>query len=453
MSKIQKISVTNFKAIGELEIDFNGCTAILTGGNNKGKSTFLRGVIDRIRGLKPELIVKQGEKEGSGTIELTTGEKFVWEFDIEGADKLTFVTKEGYKTKVTKEIVARFFPPSFDIDKFLNSPPKDQSKQLQKIVGIDFTEIDYRYKLAYDDRTEKNKEAEKHHVKLTSMLECTKVDSVDLTDLQEKKETERKRLNDLYLFNKDINSKKRIVFEEAKKAIDKITIDFNSEQITKDNLINKYKNIKENIIKILEENKIEDLVNLNQLNGFINSLPIPELSKVASELYPKEPDYIEEMPNDETLQLIDKQILEASEINTKAKAYIDYIAYKNSVEAAKADAFDADIKVKAIEEERENLIKSAKMPTGIAFGVEGITVDGFPLENSQISTSKKYCAALRIASMNLGEVEALHFDASFLDKNTMAEIEAWAEAKGFQLLIERADYEAGEIKYELIEKK
>src|ERR1035437_5655554 len=100
-TKTKKITVTNFKAISALEIDFNGCTGIITGGNNKGKSSLLRGITDRIRGLKPELIVKQGEKEGNGTIELTSGEKFMWEFDIEGTDKLIFVTKDGYKTKVT----------------------------------------------------------------------------------------------------------------------------------------------------------------------------------------------------------------------------------------------------------------------------------------------------------------------------------------------------------------
>lgn len=52
MSKTQKISVKNFKAISEMEIDFKGCTAIITGGNNKGKSSLLRGITDRLRGRR-----------------------------------------------------------------------------------------------------------------------------------------------------------------------------------------------------------------------------------------------------------------------------------------------------------------------------------------------------------------------------------------------------------------
>jgi hypothetical protein len=446
MSKIQKISVSNLKAISDLEIDFKGCTAIITGGNNKGKSTFLHGIVDRIRGVKPELIVKQGKKEGSGTIELTTGEKFLWEFDVEGTDKLTFLTKEGYKTQVTKVIVARFFPPSFDIDKFLNSTPKEQSKQLQKIVGIDFTEIDSRYQLAYDDRTEKNREAEKFHVKLSQMLECEKVEPVDLTELQKQKEAERTRLNVLYKKNKEANDLLRDAWNKEKEKINKEVSEFNTQQ--SDNRVT--------------YNKCFDLMNGLKVDGFENAdleafvklkgLAIKK-DKVSSELYPKEPKYCDEMPDDKDLQAIDKKILDASETNTKAKAYSDYIAYKQSTKDAAIEAKDADIKVKSIEEEREALIKSANMPTGISFAPEGITVDGFPLDKSQISSSKLYCAALRIASMNIGEVKALHFDASFLDKNTLAEIEEWASENDLQLLIERADYDAGDIKYELIETK
>jgi hypothetical protein len=446
MSKIQKISVSNLKAISNLEIDFKGCTAIITGGNNKGKSTFLHGIVDRIRGIRPELIVKQGKKEGSGTIELTSGEKFLWEFDVEGTDKLTFLTKEGYKTKVTKEIVARFFPPSFDIDKFLNSPPKDQSKQLQKIVGIDFTEIDNRYKLAYDDRTEKNREAERFHVKLSQMLECEKVDPVDLTELQKQKETERARLNALYKKNKEANDLLRETWNKEKDKINKEVSEHNKVQAENRVVYNQCFDA----MNLLIANGFES----EELDAFVKTKGAAILGvKVASDLYPKEPIYKDEMPDDKNLQEIDAKILTASETNSKAKAYADYMAYKKSTQDAAVEAKDADIKVKAIEEERENLIKSANMPTGISFTTEGITVDGFPLDKSQISSSKLYCAALRIASMNIGEVETLHFDASFLDKNTLSEIEEWAMENNLQLLIERADYDAGDIRYELIENR
>ena len=44
----------------------------------------------------------------------------------------------------------------------------------------------------------------------------------------------------------------------------------------------------------------------------------------------------------------------------------------------------------------------------------------------------------------------MHFDASYLDKNSLSDIQLWADQNDLQLLIERPDFEAGEIKYEVI---
>lgn len=35
-----------------MEADFKGCSAIVTGGNNKGKTSFLKGIVDRIRFIR-----------------------------------------------------------------------------------------------------------------------------------------------------------------------------------------------------------------------------------------------------------------------------------------------------------------------------------------------------------------------------------------------------------------
>lgn len=60
-----------------------------------------------------------------------------------------------------------------------------------------------------------------------------------------------------------------------------------------------------------------------------------------------------------------------------------------------------------------------------------------------------------MGALKLGEVGALHFDASTLDRVTLYEIEKWAQEfpgveGGLQLLIERPAFEGGDISYELI---
>ncbi len=166
-----------------------------------------------------------------------------------------------------------------------------------------------------------------------------------------------------------------------------------------------------------------------------------------------EPKYIEEMPADTALRELDAKILDASEINTKAQAYKDYMDYKAQTEAAKSEAEEADVAVGKIEAERKTMISNCKFPKGVSFDADGVTIDGLPLNRDQVSSSILYKTALRIGAMNLGEVKTLYFDASYYDKNSMEEIQTWAEGEGLQLLIERPDWDGGEIKYELIENK
>jgi hypothetical protein len=443
MTKIQTIKLSNFKSITDLQADFKGCTAIVTGGNNKGKTSFLRGITDRIRFIRPEVMVKQGEKEGRGEMTLTNGDKFIWEFDNEGKDKLTYLTSEARRS-VTKDLGRQFFPPVFDIDKFLQSSPKDQVKQLQVIVGLDFTEIDERYRKAYDIRTERNREAELYHVKLEKMIKVPFVAPVDLSELIGKKDAEKTRLNNLYLENKKKNQETRAKWENAKAEIDRDCKAHNDQEAKKKNVFNE-------CFQAVTLLKCSGYLG-NELDAFIESLREglkPEM--VAADLYPPEPTYIEEMPDRKILDEIDAQIVNASEINAETKKYQEYIDHKKATEQARDAAEQADDVVRSIEAERKRMIESVAFPEGITITPTGIEVDGLPLDRNQISTSKLYTAALRIASMGLGEVKTLYFDASFLDKISLAQIEEWAHEHDLQLLIERPDFDGGDIKYELIE--
>ena len=447
MSKIQTIKISNFKAIGEFEADFKGCTAIITAGNNMGKTSFLRGIPDRVRFIRPDVMVKKGATVGKGEMTLNTGEKFVWEFDEKGKDKLTYISTDNIKQNVTKDLGSRFFPTTFDIDKFLQSTPKEQAKQLQKIVGIDFTDIDARYLKAYNERTARNAESERYHVKLTAMLKVDKVEPVDITALSEQRLKEKGRLNQLYLQNKKANEDALKIWDNECEVIRVEVQKFNEEQA----LLTQHYNKATDCEYALKQCGYIGM----EVNGFIESLKGKmQKQKTAADLFPPKPAQPDPMPAGkevELLESIEKQIETANETNVKAGEYKKYIDHKNATEAAADEALEADENVKAIELERNEMIAGAKFPKGISITADGITIDGLPLNRDQISTSKLYCTALRIASMNLGEVKTLYFDASFLDRNSLSEIEAWANENDLQLLIERPDFEGGEIKYELIE--
>jgi hypothetical protein len=406
MTKVKRITVSNLKAVSALTADFNGCTAIVTGGNNKGKSSFLKSLPERLRGHKPDLVLKEGEKEGFAELELTTGEKFVWSFD-EKKEKLTFITERNIKTSLTKDICNYYFPPVFDVDTFLNSTPKKQREVLQKLTGIDFTEIDQLYKAAYEARTYANK-------KLAE-------------------ETAKRQLLDPNLPHEEIPT------EELEQEIAGINshnqrvVDFKARLQEKKNLV------ADNEKEIAElQNKINALIEKNETIGQDIQKGEAWLADEKNKLKLNAEELKAQLHE---MKLKNKEIADNNRTREHHKV----------VEKCQQQAAEADAEVKRIEAEKLDVIRNASMPDGFGFSDEGITYNGFEFTKEQLSSSGIYIAALKLAALGLGEVKTLHFDASFLDKNSLAEIEQWAEANDLQLLIERPDWEGGEIEYQILQ--
>lgn len=392
VTRVKRITVSNLKAIEEMDVDLNGASCILTGGNNLGKSSFLRSLPDRVRGIKPDVVLRFGEREGFAEWELTTGDKFVWTFDQTGREKLTFITKDDIKQSVTKEIANKYFPEIFDVDTFLSAQPKKQKEILQKLVGLDFSDIDKRYKLAYDERTFKNRRASEERAKVVEIADHLPVEEADYMKLE-------KELAGIDAHNK--------TFEVATTAL----CDLKERRAEI-----------ENQLKAINS-RIEDAE-----KWFSNTANNP---KTNAESLKREIKAIRD-----SNELIRKN----NEAKKQEKAAID----------AEQEYKAANEYVKAIEQERMDMITSAQIPEGFDFSEDGITYKKLPFTREQLSSSGIYIAALKLASMNLGDVRTLHFDASFLDKNSLAEIEKWANKNKLQLLIERVDWEGEEVQYELI---
>lgn len=405
MSKIKKITVSNLKAVSALTADFNGCTAIITGGNNKGKSSFLKSLPERLRGNKPDLVLKAGEKEGFAEWELTTGEKFVWSFD-EKKEKLTFITERNVKTSITKDISSYYFPAVFDVDTFLNSTPAKQKAVLQKLTGIDFTEIDLLYKEAYETRTWENKRLAEEKAKLQKIDPDLPAEELPTDELEKEIagiDSHNQRVVD---FKARLEEKKKMVADNEKEI---------EELAAKIETI-KAKNIDINIDITKGQVWLADDKNKIKLNA-------EELKAQLADLKAKNKEIAANNLNKKQLEVYNK---------------------------CEANAKDADAEVKRIEAEKLEVIKNASMPDGFGFSDEGITYNGFEFSKEQLSSSGIYIAALKLAAIGLGEVKTLHFDASFLDKNSLADIEQWAEENDLQLLIERPDFEGGEIEYQIL---
>lgn len=406
MSKVKKITVSNLKAVSDLTADFNGCTAIITGGNNKGKSSFLKSLPERLQGVKPDQILKRGEQEGFAEWELTTGEKFVWTFKSGGKEKLTYISERNIPGSVTKEISKIYFPPVFDVDSFLNSAPAKQKKVLQELTGIDFTEIDKIYREAFESRAYANKRVVEEKAKLGYVDPKLPTDPKPIEHLE-------KELNGI-----DVHNLKHKQVHDAVQG--------------------KKSQVVANDIEIIElENKIL------AIKGRSAGLQT-DIDKGNTWLSDKG-----NQPKNNASELQDR-IASVKADNREIEENNKAIAQQKTYEKAVYVAEEADGEVKKIEAVKLDTIKNASMPDGFGFSEDGITYNNFAFNKETLSSSAVYIAALKLAAIGLGDVKTLHFDASFLDKKSLSAIEKWSNENDLQLLIERPDFEGGEIEYQIL---
>lgn len=398
--KVKKITVKNLKSISEMTADFNWCTAIITGGNNKWKSTFLKSFIDRIRWDKPSEIIKKWEDSSYCEYELTDWSRFIWEIEWK-LEKLSYITKDWLEIKswVIRDLWTKFFGEWFDIDEFLNSQPKKQKKTLQKVLWIDLDEIDEEYKKAYDERTEKNTIYKNEKSKadwLTNTVFHYELKRIDIAELQNKL-VDAEKLNQNYDYVVSWINRKTNELLEIEKEIQKL-----------------------NEKKILFEEEI------NKWNKYIKDNAKVDVSLIKKEI----DDWVK-----------NNELIDANEYTEKQM---------ENVEITKKDWEESDKKVKEIELRRTKMLQSVSMPEWFEFTDEWLLYNWFELDKKQLSSSSIYIASLKLASMWLWDIKTLCFDASYLDKNSLQDIEDWANDKWLQLLIERPDYDWWELKYEIL---
>lgn len=394
MTTIKKINVQNIKAVDSLSIDLNWATAIVTGWNNKWKSTLLKSVIERIRWEKPQLILKDLEKSWLWEIELMDWSKFIRDIKSNDNDKLTYVTTDWIKVTASVDIRNKYFPQVFDIDKFLNLQPKQQLEQIKKITGLDITELEEIRKVKFDERREINRLEKEFESKLQPV-------DKELPELEIETDS--------------------IVSEIA-------TIDSHNEN---------YQRVKSTLEQKKKE-KIELLEKIKQLEIDIDNW---EKWLLVEKNQPK--DNKEELQH--KLQLIKDENLEIRENNRSKEIESEYLKIKSKAELANNE-------LKSIESEIKQKVSEAKLPLWFSIDDWSLLYEWMPLDRSQQSSSRLYIASLILAKELIWEVQALHFDASFLDRNSLQEILSWAENQKLQLLIERPDYDWWDIRYEFITK-
>lgn len=400
--RIVKFIIENYKSLrGKTEFNPNGASFMLIGKNGQGKTSAGRAIIDFLTKSVPSKPVTTGEDAGYIEYEFDNGQKLLAKFTEKGTQKLELLSPEGLKINTPKELIQKLTGNgmAFNIDDFMSMAPKPRRELLEKIAGVDLSDLNAKEKELEDLRRDANAEAKAAQARVKPFdAKLAELDEVDVTESVET----------------------LTAMNAANAAWEKVENGIKTREA-------KILELNEKIIQLSKE-VIQYQEEITKGN---------EWMKDAAKFTEKE------IENQELL------IKKADEIKEAKRIKKDVEDYNSKSEKA----LEYDEKIKDIRAEKESRIKNASLPAeGLAFEGDELLIDGIPFESTQIAASRKLIAAIQIAASMLGEIKYLHFDGAALDKASADKILEWAEKNDLQLCLERPLWEGGEgVRMEIIE--
>lgn len=515
--KIKKVDITNLKAVDKFTAFFDGKSAHVTGANGIGKSTVIRTLTDRLRGLKPSIITKIGETEGKTIMELTDGCRFEWNYNNVGKDELNYYTPASLKPvrrEVFKHICGQYFPNQFDINKFLTTTePQKRLKMISELINIDLTEIQARYKEAFDARRDAKRDLKVLESQIKPKPEIPIVENADNLEAEQKKidgfkvkisnkkteiEQERNFLNAQYLKNKAENERlqkehsekyqiKLDAWLKSEEEIEDSIIKFNDFQSTKSRKIIESRKDLDYLVKNYQDTDLGKFIDFEAIGKFIDELPKPEpLKEYISSQKPefKELSLPDPMPKSDKLEtlkselyvlegLLDNANLELEEKRAKlndlqASKQVHEIQLRQWNEFQKQVEIQANLvaelenKVASILSEIKEMISKTKLPSEFSIDLTDKndilfkpTSDSeyLPITVETLASSAIFIAAFKLQANYSESFRVVHFDVSYLDFENRQKVLKEAISMNIQLITESPaqDENSMELQYQITE--
>ena len=408
--KIIELEAQNVKKLRRVRIAPDGNVTIIGGDEGQGKSTVLDCVVMALAGTKhvSSVPIRTGETEAA--IKLTLGEKGEKQLTVErtfDAAKGTSLVVRGPDGKKLpggpQEILNKLFSMvGFKPLQFASEDPDKQAETLRKLVGIDFAPVDAEIKALYDQRTEvgrDGKTAAGQLAGITAPADGTPDDEVSIKDLLAEKEAA----------------------ERANANADKVARD-HADANVKLNAIHDEIERLENAIKDLKE-KARQATDL-----------VRELDDAMDETNGKRVD----------LAPIREKLANVETVNRAVRAKKEHAKKTAEVARLREEYAELTTKIEALEASKGEMLAKAKWPIeGLGFGSNGITYKGLPFD--QASRGERYRVSIAIGMALNPQLRVLLLeDASVLDKHAMQAVREMAEAKDYDVWIERVgDGDAG----------
>lgn len=406
--KIVKLEAENVKRLRAVSIEPDGSIVVVRGNNAQGKSSVLDAIAYALGGkaLQPAKVIREGEKEAIVRVELdgltierkwTSNDRSVLE--VRAADG----SKVSSPQTMLDSLVGRL---SFDPLAYLNMPAPKQLEALQKVVGLDFRELDEQRKRAYDARTEVNRTVHNTKIQLEPLRDFSDTEPVSLAELSDQVAVLSSRRADEQAAAKKLKA----LVDDKRAAAARVR----AQEVRIDTLRRQLEQESAHLQELmLEAERIE-------------RTDTSELQAVADH----------ELETIEELETVKAKIKDAELINARARK----VAERRRLEKILADnEGESDALTKQIEKIdaiKLSKIEAARFPVpGLSFGEVGVLYNGQPFE--QASQAEKLRVSLGMGlALNPTLKVLLIRDASLLDEKSLQLVAEQAAGAGAQVWLE-----------------
>lgn len=409
---IVELRVENVKRLKAIQIEPKGSTVVISGRNGQGKSSALDSIDYAFRGEKEicDEPLRKGEKRGSVFIKLSEELSGVCTIErrfTPGGTVLEIRNAEGVPQKSPQALLDTITSKmAFDPLSWMRKKKDEQFEMLRKLVGLDFTEVNAARRLAFEERTIRNRELESAKAKLGAHVfnPALPKDPVSIQDLALK-------LGEVRAKNSSIHQRKQAVAAQKQKEFD-LAEDVRSLQ-------SKLKQLQE-MVKATET-QIDAKVKAHAEAAI-------ESQRMAAEIT--------------TLQATDetglqKQIDEIQQTNAAIEQNRLHHAAQENVDLLEGAVKGLSAKIVECDEMKAAQIEFANFPMeGLSFDEErGVLLNGVPF--SQGSQAEQLCAAVAIGLALNPQVKVILIrDGSLLDADSLKAVSEVIEKNNAQLWVE-----------------
>lgn len=386
-SKIIRLECENVKRLKAIEISPDGNMVIIGGQNAQGKSSVLDSIEYCLRGGKslPPRTLRDGQDKGYVVIE-TEHLVIKRTFTAAGNSSLVVCNRQNnLKLNSPQAILDKLAGElTFDPLGFSRMKPVEQKKILQKLLGLDFTEVDSKRANLYAERTMAAREEKNLNSRFAS--------APYHADAPEKEESASKLAEKLKVMQESNNCRSNLEIEMGGMAEELAEMEAELAELTQR-------------IKTGEEE-------LAKKKKMLDEAIVYDTSEVTSKL-----------------SAIDM-------LNAKVRANKEHDKLKDELDKKHGEVIALNEAIESIDIDKADTIARAEMPiAGLAFDDNGVTFNGVPFEQCSSAEQLKVSCAMGISLAPELKIMLIR-DGSLLDESSLRVVREMAEKSGSQVWME-----------------